>query len=425
MRKIKAAVVGYGNRGGVYASYALKHPDQLEIVSVVDVLDFKREEASKTFNIPQNMCFETLEDFINAKVECDIVINATMDNLHYKTAMVLIDAGYNILLEKPITADVNELLDIEKAAKEKGVLLFVCHVMRYSPYYSEIKNLINKGVIGDIFAMEMNEHVSVGHYTNSYIRGRWRSEEVCGSGFLLAKCCHDLDLMCWLNNVTEPIEVSSFGSRGYFIKENAPKDSAEMCYDCPHLDDCMFSAKLLHLQSDSAPYVTWEGLNKPLDQITREEKIEYLKTSIFGQCVYKIPNDIVDRQCVSVNFGNGSIGTLNMIGGTTRGGRNVHITGSLGEIEGYWESSEFTLRIYNAKLQEYAEKKISVKDAVTSGHMGSDYQIMKQLVAYFNGDRSSVSMTKIEDSINGHLCVFAAENSRKNGRIVKIDEYRK
>ena len=115
-----------------------------------------------------------------------------------------------------------------------------------------------------------------------------------------------------------------------------------------------------------------------------------------------------------------------MIGGTTRGGRNIHITGSKGEIEGYWESSEFTLRVYNAKLQEYTEKKISVKDLLNpgAGHMGSDYEIMKTMVAYLNGDRESVSITRIEDSINGHLCVYAADESRKQKRIVSISEYR-
>ncbi|MBQ8374348.1 MAG: Gfo/Idh/MocA family oxidoreductase [Clostridia bacterium] len=425
MRKIKIAVVGYGNRGGVYASYALSRPEEAEICAVVDCLEFKLKEAGALFGLPEDRLFLSLDEFLKANVECDIVVNATMDQMHYETAMAILEKGYNMLLEKPITADKNELLAIEKKAKEKGVYLFVCHVMRYSPYFVEIKRLINKGVIGEIFALEMNEHVSAGHFVNSYVRGRWHSEAECGSSFLLAKCCHDLDLMCWLNNKSEPKAVSSFGSRGYFKPEFAPEDSAEYCYDCPRLHTCMYSAKLMHLDNDSAPYVTWEGIKKPLDEITKEEKIAYLKTSIFGQCVYKIDTDLVDRQCVSVNFANGSVGTLNMIGGTTRGGRNIHITGSKGEIEGYWESSEFVLRIYNANLQEYAEKRISVKDKLTNtGHMGSDFEIMKSIVAYLNGDRESVSITSIDDSINGHLCVYAADESRKEGRIVFLEEYK-
>ena len=420
MKTIKAVVVGYGNRGGIYASYEFDHKDEFKVISVVDKLSYRLEEAGKLHNISENLLFSSLDDFLSAGIECDIVIDATMDQEHYETAIKIINAGYNLLLEKPITPNPKELKEINDLVKEKGVQMFVCHVMRYAPFFTEVKKIINKGVIGKIVSMQLNEHVSVGHFLNSYVRGRWNSEERCGSGFLLAKCCHDLDLMCWLNNQTLPEDVSSFGSRGYFNKENAPEGSAEYCYDCKYLESCQYSAKLAHLMCDDMPFVTWEGINKPLTEITYEEKENYLRSSIFGQCAYKIDSNLVDRQCVSVNFKNGSIGTLNMIGGTTKGGRTVHILGSKGEIQGYWNSSKFTLRTYNARLQEFTEKEFDVSELVRSGHLGSDEYIIRDLVAYLNGDNSSVSITKIEDSINGHLCVYAAETSRKEKRIVNI-----
>lgn len=417
---ITAAVIGYGNRGSIYAGYALNHPDDFKIVAIVDKIDYRLVEAGKLFNLRSDRLFTNIDDFLAVNIKCDIVINATMDAEHYETAVKIVNAGYNLLLEKPITAKASELLDIEKRVKEKGVKMFVCHVMRYSPYYSEIKKIINKGVIGEIFNIEMNEHVSIGHFLNSYVRGRWHNEKECGSGFLLAKCCHDLDLMCWLNNTIEPIEVSSFGARSYFIRNKAPLDSAEYCYQCKYLESCPYSAKLAHLLCDDAPYVTWEGIKKPLDEITYQEKEQYLQNSIFGRCAYKIETDLVDKQCVSVNFENGSFGSLNMIGGTTRGGRSIHIVGSKGEIQGYWESSKFVLRIYDAKLQGFTEKEFDVSKDVHSGHMGSDDRIIRDLVAYLNGDESSLSITKIEDSINGHLCVYAAEISRKEHRVVDL-----
>ena len=425
MKKIKAAVVGYGDRGSVYASYSFKRPEELEIVAIVDPLEYKLKYFGAMHHIPENRLFTDLDEFLNANIDCDVVINATMDQMHYQTAIKIIDKGYNMLLEKPITSNKDELIEIERKAKEKGSMLFVCHVMRYSPYYVQIKKFIETGVLGEIFAIEMDEHVSTGHFADSYIRGRWNNESVCGSSFLLAKCCHDLDLMCWLNNKNEPLEVASFGSRAYFKPEFAPKDSAYKCYECPHLEDCIYSAKLMELPSGSP--VTWSGINKPQSEITLEEKVEYLKHSTFGECVYKIKSDLVDRQTVSVNFSNGSVGTLNMIGGTTRGGRDIYITGSRGEIQGHWESNEFMLRMNNGRLREYTERKFSVEDELNpgSGHMGSDFEIMKTLIRYLNGDRTSFSITKIEDSINGHLCVYAADQSRKEKRIVSISEYRK
>ena len=133
----------------------------------------------------------------------------------------------NILLEKPVTANPKELLDIKNKAEEKGLKVVVCHVLRYTPFYSTIKNIIDSGKIGKIVSMQLNEHVWYGHFVNAYVRGKWNNEEACGSGLLLAKCCHDTDLICWLNNIPEPVAVSSFGSKAFFTEENAPEGSAK------------------------------------------------------------------------------------------------------------------------------------------------------------------------------------------------------
>jgi predicted dehydrogenase len=257
------------------------------------------------------------------------------------------------------------------------------------------------------------------------VRGRWHNEEECGSGLLLAKSCHDLDLMCWLNNITEPDKISSFGARAHFVPEKAPKDSAERCFDCKYLETCPYSAKTAHLNLADAANVTWAGIGKPIKDITVQDKIDYLNTSIFGQCAYKIESTLVDRQVVSVMFKNGSIGTLNMLGGTTKGGRTVHITGTKGEIQGYWESNVFTLRVYDGVNQRFTEQEFDVSEQVKTGHMGGDDCIMRDVIKFLNNDFSSFSITNIEDSINGHLCVYGAEESRKSGRIISIDDLRR
>ena len=67
--------------------------------------------------------------------------------------------------------------------------------------------------------MEMNEHVCLQHYSSAYLRGKWNNEAKCGSGLILAKSCHDLDIMCWLNNSSNPKSVSSFGGSKLFVPE--------------------------------------------------------------------------------------------------------------------------------------------------------------------------------------------------------------
>ena len=339
-----------------------------------------------------------------------------------------------MLLEKPITANSVELKKIQWLANERGLKVIVCHVLRYTRFYSRIKEIVASGEIGKVISIEMNEHIWHGHFINAYVRGKWRREEECGSGLLLAKCCHDTDLMCWLNSDTTPKYISSFGSRSQYIPENAPEGSTEYCYDCPKKDECLFNAYDFELKKDFCPQYTWAGLNKPLSEIKEEEKKEFLRKDVYGKCVYKTDMDIVDRQSVSVEFEDGSIATLNMIGGTTLAGRHIHIVGNRGEIDGYIEENKFVLtKYFNCEKEEDLkensivydlDKEYALKDVnqSISGHYGGDYFIMRDLLALLRGESSSLSTTDINDSVNGHIICYAAEKSRKEKRIVPFNE---
>lgn len=429
MKKIKCVVLGYGDRSSRYSEYAKIVPDELEIIGVIDISELKLKQAQEKFDLPNTSLYRSLDEFLSKNVECDVVINGTMDQLHYSTTMALLEKGYNVLLEKPITANPQELLDIKNKAKEKGCKVVVCHVLRYTPFYSAIKRIIDSGKIGKIVDMQLNEHVWHGHFVNSYVRGKWRSEKECGSGLLLAKCCHDTDLMCWLNNSTVPTHVSSFGSRSFFCEKNAPEGATQYCYQCPHQSQCTFNAHKFELEKDFIPFYTWADIGKALDDITVEEKEDFLKKDVYGQCVFKTDMDIVDRQCVSVEFANGSIGTLNMVGGASKAGRHLHIVCEYGEIVGYIEENKFTLRVFDKDEVCYKDQEVDLneehdlngeKDNSVAGHYGGDYYIMRDLVRYLNGEKTSVSTTVIDDSVNSHLICYAAEKARKNNMVVDL-----
>lgn len=425
-KKLWAVVVGYGNRGQIYADYSLCESAELGIAAVVDPNEFKLQEAKKRYGLSDDRLFRSFDEFAQSHVPCDFVINATMDQYHYETAMQILQAGYHMLMEKPIVADAKQLREIENLAKQKGLYVFVCHVLRYTPFYRKIKELINAGTIGTISTMEMNEHVGFAHFCTSYVRGKWNSEKDCGSGFILAKSCHDLDLMCWLNNASNPKQISSFGTRALFIPENAPEGATEYCYQCPHENNCPYSATDLYLGKDVMAFLAWDRLNKPLDKITLEEKDEFLKKDIYGKCVYTCGGDIVDRQNAVVSFENGSMATFNLVGGTVKAARFIHIVGSKGEIEGVLEDNKLIVRTFSKDDVAGNVEEIELHPINTvkfGGHSGGDYMIMHDLVRYLNGDKSSISITSIDDSVNGHLCVFAAEKSRKSGKIVSLDEF--
>ncbi len=432
MKQIQTVLLGFGNRGGIYADHSLDYPEEMKIIAVIEINPVRLAEAKERYSLPNDRVFLDLDDFLAKNIPCDLVINAVMDEMHYSTAIKILNAGYHMLLEKPITPRVNELLEIRDLANKKGCHVFVGHVLRYTPFYSLVKKLIESGELGEIYAIEMDEHVAMPHFVDSFVRGKWHSEEECGSPLLLAKCCHDTDLMCWLNNKAEPVRVWSFGSQSKFKKENAPAGATEFCYQCLHREDCEYCAQKLHIGFDCFPFQTWEKIRKPLDKITREEKEEFLKHDDYGRCVYNAGFTLVDRQSMSVEFDNGSLVSFTLVGGTATGERYVSITGSKGTLKGYFEHGK--VHLYKLKIQENGkylpeETIYDVNDQIVSniygGHGGGDFALTRDILRFLNGERENLSITSINDSVKGHLLVYAAEKSRHEKRVVELSEFSK
>ena len=424
---VKIIIVGNGERAGCYMKYLNGH-DDLKVVAVIDPDRRKQREAEIKYDVPEDKCFDSVEDYIsytdkNGK-EADCVLNATMDEYHYETAIPLLKQGYHMLLEKPVTNCESKLLDIKRTAEENGCMLMVCHVLRYTPFFKKIKEIILAGELGEIMHIETSENVGIAHASNSYIRGKWNSKEKCGSSMLLAKCCHDIDLLCWLNNTTEPERVVSFGGRNFIVPEKAPADAGTRCLnDCPHVDDCRFSAKAIYVDNDLFPWYSWQCLNKNYDELTKEEKIESLRTfNPHGECAFKTNSDLVDHQAVMLKFRNGSTATHSMIQGAMMPCRTLRIMGTEGEIEGMIETSRFRLRKFDKKTALYIEKEFDVSKDIPQNdhHAGGDDGIISDFVRIVKGETPSISCTKIADSIFGHLCVYKADESMEKGEVFEI-----
>lgn len=418
MKKIRAVIVGYGNRGSVYGDYSLNKGDDFEVAGVVEINPFRLQTAKERYHLSDEQIFTDLDTFLARKPQADFIINTTMDQEHYETSMKILAAGYHMMVEKPVVNNKKQMLEIADLAEKNGCSVFVCHVLRYTPFYRTVKQLLLDDAIGEIISVEMNEHVAVSHYLTSYCRGKWGDEDICGSPFLLAKCCHDMDLIAWLNNATEPAKIASFGSRSLFTAEKRPKDAAEFCCQCPHYEDCLYSAKLQYLERDDMPFLTWADLDKPLDEITMEEKEEFLKHSNFGRCAYIAGGNLVDRQNLIIEFQNGSCASFTLVSNASKPLRFLHIVGTKGEIQGILEENQLILR------RPYQEDEVIdlsakiVNNVQFGGHSGGDFAIMQDVTDYLRGARTSISMTSIKDSVNGHCIVYAAEESRKTGRVV-------
>jgi predicted dehydrogenase len=420
MKKITVAVLGGGNRGVGYSDYFLRHPDEGKIVAVCEPRDDRRQEFAKVHNLPAERCFRDWKELVALPKLADAVFICTVEAKHRDAAIALADKGYHIMLEKPMAPTAQACREIVDAAKRNGIVLAVCHVLQYVEYIRRMKTMLDSGLIGHIRHIAATELLGPWHFTHSYVRGNARNEAL-SSPFLMAKCCHDMDLLAWF--VPSPcVRVSSFGKLSHFKRECQPVGAADRCTKCPaHIEStCPYSAVKAYLRD------SLEKLNKwPVSMLTTEATPEGVARALeegpYGRCVYACDNDVADHQVVNLEFEDGT--TAGFI--TTAfaiGGRDYFVMGDRG-----------TLRMNGDGLHHYdflSGKKVSIplhnSDLSTSvsGHGGGDDGLVGAfLAALRSGDKSFVT-TGPEASLASHLIVFAAEKARKSGTVetVRRDE---
>ena len=422
---ITAIIVGAGHRALLYASYALQHPEELKIVGVADPDPIRRKKTAELHGFGADMCFESAQALAQHPKLADAIINGTMDTQHVETAIPLLEKGYDMLLEKPFAVNEGEMWQLHKVAKETGRKVMICHVLRYAPFYVAIKQRLLAGEIGDIINIQATEHVSYHHLAVSFVRGKWGNEEKCGAPMLLAKCCHDMDLLMWLKSGIHPHLISSFGSDFQFDPAKKPLGAGKRCMvDCKIEEQCLYSAKKHYIDHpDRWAFYVWDCLEH-LDHPTIQDKIHSLQTdNIHGRCVWDCEHTVVDHQSTLIQFEDHSTATLNMIGGTAKPERNLHIIGTKGEIKGVFDDSVFTVRkIDTASESGWSEEVVDLKiggdkSGVTGSPGGGDLLLVEDFVRVLQGSQPSISCTSINDSINGHLAVFCAEKARKNNMV--------
>lgn len=415
IKPITAIIVGGGHRSLTYSHLSEINPEMLKIVGVADPDENRRKSISERFSIPSDRCFENAEQLATAPKFADAIINGTLDHIHVSTTIPLLKAGYDVLLEKPFAVNEEEARLLTETANRYGRIIMVCFVLRYAPFYQKIKSLIINNEIGDIITIQTNEYVSYHHISTSHVRGKWNNSNRCHSSMLLAKCCHDIDIMTWLMGADKPVSVSSFGSNKQFVPENAPEGSGTRCVvDCPLVDTCLYSAKRIYLDHpDRWSFYVWDKLENK-NNPTIEDKLELLKTSPYGVCAYKCDNNVVDHQTVNISFKSGATGVHTMAGGASSGRRTIHIVGTKGEIYGECEIGKLTLsRIDPSPDTEHSDVVFDVS-VENDSHGGGDIELVKDFVRYVRNEETSPSCTDINDSLAGHLVVFLADKSREN-----------
>ena len=407
-------VLGAGSRGTTYAGHLADYPEQGEVVAVAEPDPYRRAVFAERHSLPADQVYGSWQEALAQPKLADAVMITTQDADHVGPAVAAAAQGYHIMLEKPIAPTEEEVRLVVAAAQAAGVLLAVCHVLRYTPHTVTLQRLIAEDAIGEVVGIEHLEPVGWWHAAHSFVRGNWRNESL-SSPMLLAKSCHDID---WLLAVAgRPCErVTSFGSLSYFNRAHQPEGAADRCLDCPTQieQSCPYSAKRIYLGALDRGVTDW-----PLSVITNDPTSEGVMAALadgpYGRCVYACDNDVVDHQVVSMEFAGGLTASFTMTAFSTMRGRNTRIFGSHGEIT--TDSQVITIDDFRTGERRVVDTAVGADDGAAGGHGGGDGALVTAFTAALRAGDPSLVPTTAEDSLRSHLVVFAAERARRQGTV--------
>jgi len=412
---VTIALIGAGMRGThAYGAYALEHTENVQFVAVAEPDPQSRQRFQTLHNIPNERCFATWQEMLKQPRLADAVVISTPDNMHYNPTMAAIENGYHILLEKPMSTNPVECIAMGEYAKQNEHVFAVCHVLRYAGFFKSLKALLQAGRIGQVVSIQHNENVGYRHYAHSYVRGNWRNSDL-SSPMILAKSCHDMDILLWLVDA-DCENISSFGELTYFKEEHAPKNAPLRCTDsCPAEAECPYSAQKHYLSENLDWFTTTISMDTSI-----EARMKALKEGPYGRCVFHSDNNVVDHQVVNMEFKNGVTAAFTMCAFTRETSRTIKLMGTLGEIRGHMERNEI-------EISNFANGKKEIISVATIGkdiHGGGDSGLMDDFIHLVESG-STISLTSADVSVQSHLMAFAAEQSRLLKKVVNLDAFKK
>ena len=403
------AVFGYGGRGKIYADNF--NCLGINVVAVCDTAEDRLRIAKDSYGCE---IFSDGENFFRKK-RADVLIIATLDDGHYEPCVRALRMGYDVILEKPISIKKEECEKMLNVADETHKTVTVCHVLRYAPFYKTVKKLLCSGDFGKIIHVNLTEGVGYYHFAHSFVRGPWRNKKV-SAPVILAKSCHDLDMLTWLID-KKCVSVNSYGNLSFFKPEKAPVGSAARCSECVYKQECEFSCFKIYLNEEyekTAALARHGRLGKTKEEITlslSDGKNPY------GRCVFRCDNDVFDHQALSALFEDGIIAQFTLTAFTQKIGRVLHLYCEKGEIYGDAESEKVCYKKFGDQKEHYV--KCPFEKEIYSTHGGGDMGIVKEFIsAYGKGE----TVSDIHFSMQSHYMGFAAEESATNYGDVKYIE---
>lgn len=369
---MKVGIVGLGYRLGYLARVFSVQTPAFSIVGYVDPapagLPYTQEHG-----IPVGTAYATLDAMLDS-ADLDLLMVGSPNHLHLEHIRAGLERGLRVFTEKPVVTSVEETMALAALLAEHGAdRLMVGLVLRYAPLYKALRQAQADGLLGDIVSIEASEHIPP--YHGAFFMRDWRRYERYSGGFMLEKCCHDIDLYNGVMGV-RPRYVSSFGGRRSFIPENAPEGTG--------INDL----EVYHRKPTG-----WMGSDKVFDG----------------------DGDIVDYQTAMVEYENGAAFTFHTNLNVPHDFRRFAVMGAKGMAEG-----DFIRNYFEVTDSRTSERLVDTRFELSdlSDHYGADEQMATDIMAHLtDGTPLPVSVV---DALEAGLLALTMDEARRQRRVIDM-----
>jgi len=391
----RIGIMGAGARGRRVARFAKER--KIEVAALADPDPQNSANTCAELKDAQTTprLFADWQALLAANLQLDAMAITTPNYLHHTPALACMQQGIRLLLlEKPLATAEHDCAEIVRTAQATGTRIQLGFVLRSTPFYQQVRAILDSGVIGRVITIQADELASYG-VTASLFRGYWRTPNVQSGGSLLEKSCHDMDLLTWFAGA-RPITVNSFG--GCRILEPNPSLPA-LCRDCGLTPTCPYSA------ADRLKQATTDVFDR--EALPGQTEVD--------RCIYRCGGDGYDHQSVQILYENGVIANfiLNFHTFGPRSGRNLHIIGTHGSLWGNYGYPELFSQVGLAEPVRHAIPNDG------SGHAGGD---RSHHLAFFDmlADPTIRPRATVFDGYLGAMVCFAADRSVTERRQVHL-----
>jgi predicted dehydrogenase len=322
-KRRRYALIGVGSRSQMYQDAIEKtYREHAELVAICDTnagrLGVSRKRSRNNGAAEPKAYAAADFDRLIAETKPEFVIVTTVDGNHHEYLIRAMDAGCDVITEKPMTTTAAKCQAIIDARQRTGKTCRVLFNYRYAPPRSQVKDILMSGEIGDVLSVEFQWLLNT-HHGADYFR-RWHSKKENSGGLMVHKATHHFDLVNWWLGAF-PETVTAMGKREFYTPAMAKRfdleSHHERCLTCPEKKKCGFYMDLAAAPKLKELY---------LDQ---EKHDGYFR----DRCVFRPDIDIEDTMHVAVRYDNGVALNYSLNAFNSWEGYQIAFNGTQGRLE--------------------------------------------------------------------------------------------